>query len=109
MLSLLVGVLLWVSLSQAENVDEVPVVEVPQGSIVGRWDTSENGNKFQSFQGIPYGKINERFSRAVYAGDNFPNNQLLATSEGAQCPQLLGPYPLPGTLFGLNWESPSGN
>jgi len=64
-----------------------PLVMLPQGLVIGRWDRSERGQLFQSFQGIPYGAVETRFSRAVPAG-RFPDGLLEAKEEGDVCPQL---------------------
>ncbi len=41
--------------------DTSPLVEISKGKIQGKILTSRNGQKYNAFQGIRYGKIKERF------------------------------------------------
>ena len=71
-----------------------PLVTTTAGMIQGRWATSEKGGAYQSFQGIPYGKVTERF---LPPSEAEPWGKVLeAGKEGAACPQKPGRATGPG-------------
>ena len=64
------------------------------GTIIGSWDTTENGDLYKSFKGLKYGNIPRRFQEAA-AVETY-SQDVYAKSEGALCPQL--PSGIPGTV-----------
>ena len=41
-----------------------PLVQAPAGAFLGSWETSEQGARYQSYRGIPFGKVVRRFEAA---------------------------------------------
>ena len=66
-----------------------PLVNAPVGKILGRWGRSEKGAAFQSFRGVPYGKVTQRFGAADPA-EPWGEAVLEAHQERDVCPQHPG-------------------
>ena len=84
--------------------------EVTQyGTVIGTWERSEQGVLYRAYKGIRYGRQVRRFQKAEPVEDFqlFIN----AKKEGNICPQVSGPYLVPGTMdedcLFLNVYSPS--
>ena len=63
-----------------------PLVQAPAGAVLGSWETSEQGATYQSYRGIPFGKVVRRFEAAEPA-DAWDDDVLEALREGPVCPQ----------------------
>lgn len=47
-----------------------PTINIPQGSLVGSYETSRAGRTFASFKGIPYARVGQRFTVRMVSFQN---------------------------------------
>ena len=73
-----------------------PRVKTQFGTMIGIWERSEHDHLYKAFKGIRYGRQTRRFQEAEPVEDF--EIFFHADKEGNICPQLEGPYQVPGEM-----------